>query len=32
LLEWFDAARDTIVRVFTSLTTEEAHSCWKRKK
>jgi len=32
LLEWFDEARETIVRVFTGLTTEKAHSRWKRKK
>jgi uncharacterized protein (TIGR04255 family) len=31
LLEWFDEARDTIVRVFTGLTTGKAHSCWKRR-
>jgi uncharacterized protein (TIGR04255 family) len=31
LLKWFDGARETIVRVFTALTTEEAHSSWKRK-
>jgi len=31
LLKWFDGARETIVRVFTGLTTEEAHACWKRK-
>jgi uncharacterized protein (TIGR04255 family) len=32
LVEWFDGAREAIVRVFTGLTTEKAHSRWKRKK
>lgn len=31
LVEWFDGAREAIVRVFTSLTTKEAHLCWERE-
>ncbi|MGB2819525.1 MAG: TIGR04255 family protein [Phycisphaerae bacterium] len=31
MLEWFDLAREWIVRGFAALTSEKAHLCWKRR-
>ncbi len=31
MLEWYDRARESIVRMFADLTTQKGHECWKRK-
>ena len=31
MVEWFDGAREWIVKGFTDLTSEKAHNCWMRK-